>query len=88
MHRTGRYRKLNLVFGIFPFVAAVLLALMHENSPPVQLWLSIVSVALVGSVHALIRRADTPRFRQRSRFADHVECVLLQLLNILHIDIS
>ncbi len=44
MHRTGRYRKLNLIFGLFPFVAAVLLALMREDSHPIVLWLSIVSV--------------------------------------------
>ena len=42
MHRTGRYRQLNLIFGIFPFISAVLMSLMREDSPQVQLWLSIV----------------------------------------------
>lgn len=42
MHRTGKYRRLNLVFGLFPFVAAIFLSLMREDSPPVVLWLSIV----------------------------------------------
>ena len=45
MHRTGKYRSLNLIFGIFPFVAAVLLARMREDSHPIVLWISIVSVA-------------------------------------------
>ena len=44
MHRTGKYRSLNLIFGIFPFVAAVLLARMREDSHPIVLWISIVSV--------------------------------------------
>ncbi|KAL7282876.1 hypothetical protein ACG7TL_002290 [Trametes sanguinea] len=42
MHRTGKYKKLSLIFGIFPFVAATLMALMREDSPPIQQWLSIV----------------------------------------------
>ena len=53
MHRTGRYRQLNLIFGIFPFVAAVLISLMREDSPQVLLWLSIVRIekGKFGSVH-------------------------------------
>lgn len=43
MHRTGKYRRLNLIFGLFPFVAAILLSMMREDSPSVQLWFSIVS---------------------------------------------
>ena len=43
MHRTGKYRSLNLIFGLFPFVATILLSLMREDSPDVQLWFSIVS---------------------------------------------
>ncbi|KAH9923694.1 MFS general substrate transporter [Epithele typhae] len=46
MHRTGRYRTLNLVFGLFPFVSAVLISLMREDSSPVILWLSIVLALL------------------------------------------
>ncbi|TBU53937.1 MFS general substrate transporter [Dichomitus squalens] len=54
MHRTGKYRKLNLIFGIFPFVAAILLALMHENSSPAQLWLSIASIIPLGFGNAVV----------------------------------
>jgi hypothetical protein len=42
MHKTGRYRTINLTFGIFPFIATVLIATMHENSSPARLWLSII----------------------------------------------
>ena len=56
MHRTGRYRRLNLIFGIFPFIATILLSMMREDSPSVQLWLSIVSPPLWRSfVHSLTR---------------------------------
>lgn len=43
MHRTGKYKRLNLIFGLFPFIATVLISIMREDSSPVQLWLSIVS---------------------------------------------
>jgi len=42
MHKTGGYRIINLTFGIFPFIATVLIATMHENSSPARLWLSII----------------------------------------------
>ncbi|KAJ7101365.1 vacuolar amino acid permease [Mycena belliarum] len=42
MHRTGRYKKFNLIFGIFPFVGAVLISLMREDSGPIHSWLSII----------------------------------------------
>lgn len=42
MNRTGRYKQLNLIFGLCPFLAAILLTRMREDSPPAQLWLSIV----------------------------------------------
>lgn len=44
MHRTGKYKMLNTVFGFFPFVAAVLIATLNQNSSDARLWLSIVSV--------------------------------------------
>ncbi|KAM5542022.1 hypothetical protein V8D89_004332 [Ganoderma adspersum] len=50
MHRTGKYRKLNLVFGLFPFVAAILISLMNENSPAPQLWLSIIPLGFGNAV--------------------------------------
>jgi Na+/H+ antiporter NhaD/arsenite permease-like protein len=46
MHRTGKYKRLNLIFGLFPFVAAILLSLMREDSPPIVLWLSIVRACI------------------------------------------
>ena len=49
MHRTGKYRRLNLIFGLFPFIAAILLCLMREDSSPAQLWLSIVGGRLLFS---------------------------------------
>ncbi|KAI0792604.1 MFS general substrate transporter [Abortiporus biennis] len=50
MHITGRYKTLNLVFGLFPFVAAILLSLMKETSPQVQLWLSILPLGFGNAV--------------------------------------
>ena len=42
MHRTGRYKLINLIFGGFPFIGAMLITFMKQDSPPAQLWLSIV----------------------------------------------
>ena len=42
MHSTGRYKLINLIFGFFPFIGAMLITLMKPDSPPAQLWLSIV----------------------------------------------
>ncbi|KAJ7765625.1 MFS general substrate transporter [Mycena metata] len=50
MHRTGRYRKLNLIFGIFPFVGAVLISFMRQDSGPVQSWLSIIPLGFGNAV--------------------------------------
>ncbi|KAI0761482.1 vacuolar amino acid permease [Trametes elegans] len=50
MHRTGKYRQLNLIFGIFPFVSATLLSFMREDSPPVQQWLSILPLGFGNAV--------------------------------------
>lgn len=46
MHRTGKYKLLNMVFGCFPFIATVLIATLNQNSSPARLWLSIVLTAL------------------------------------------
>ena len=43
MHRTGRYKTINTVFGWFPFIGAMLIATMREDSNPFRTWLSIVS---------------------------------------------
>ncbi|KZT11174.1 vacuolar amino acid permease [Laetiporus sulphureus 93-53] len=50
MHRTGKYKLLNLIFGLFPFTAAILLSLMREDSPPAQLWLSIIPLGFGNAV--------------------------------------
>ncbi|KAJ6523477.1 major facilitator superfamily domain-containing protein [Mycena vulgaris] len=50
MHRTGRYKKINLIFGILPFVSAVLIALMREDSGPIQSWLSIIPLGFGNAV--------------------------------------
>jgi hypothetical protein len=42
MHRTGKYKMINLIFGSFPFLATSLIAMMQEDSGPMQSWLSIV----------------------------------------------
>ncbi len=42
-HKTGKYKRLNLIFGLFPFVAAILLSMMREDSRPIVLWLNTVS---------------------------------------------
>ncbi|KAF7298294.1 Vacuolar amino acid permease [Mycena kentingensis (nom. inval.)] len=50
MHRTGRYKAINLVCGAFPFVGAVLLARMRLDSGPVQSWLSIIPLGFGNAV--------------------------------------
>ncbi|KZT74098.1 MFS general substrate transporter [Daedalea quercina L-15889] len=50
MHRTGKYKTLNLIFGLFPFVAAILLSLMREDSPSFQLWFSIIPLGFGNAV--------------------------------------
>lgn len=42
MHRTGKYKMINLVFGLFPFIGGLLITFIHEDSGPWQSWLSIV----------------------------------------------
>jgi len=42
MKRYGRYKTMNMVFGILPFCAAILMTQMKETSSPAHLWLTIV----------------------------------------------
>ncbi|KIJ06515.1 hypothetical protein PAXINDRAFT_164671 [Paxillus involutus ATCC 200175] len=42
MHRTGKYKLINLVFGFFPFIGIFLITFMKETSGPLQMWLSII----------------------------------------------
>ncbi|KIM80081.1 hypothetical protein PILCRDRAFT_98046 [Piloderma croceum F 1598] len=50
MHRTGRYKMINLIFGCFPFIGALLITFMKEDSPPTQLWLSIIPLGFGNAV--------------------------------------
>ncbi|KAI0294667.1 vacuolar amino acid permease [Multifurca ochricompacta] len=50
VHRTGKYKFLNLIFGAFPFMAAVFITRMTEDSGPIQLWLSIIPLGFGNAV--------------------------------------
>ncbi|KAH8100375.1 MFS general substrate transporter [Cristinia sonorae] len=50
MHRTGKYKLINMIFGLFPFTATILLSLMREDSPDIQLWLSILPMGFGNAV--------------------------------------
>ncbi|KAJ7753427.1 hypothetical protein DFH07DRAFT_774173 [Mycena maculata] len=59
MHKTGRYTAINLIFSIFPFVGAILISRMREDSGPLQSWLSIMRGSIGVHLRILIVR---PRF--------------------------
>ncbi|KAJ7612093.1 vacuolar amino acid permease [Roridomyces roridus] len=42
MHRMGRYKTINSIFGIFPFIGALLIYNIREDSGPLQSWLSVI----------------------------------------------
>ena len=42
IHRTGRYKTMNAVFGWLPFIGVTLIATMREDSNVFRTWLSIV----------------------------------------------
>ncbi|KAF5351470.1 hypothetical protein D9757_012871 [Collybiopsis confluens] len=50
MHRTGKYKMINMIFGIFPFVGTVLISRIHENSGWVQSWFSIIPMGFGNAV--------------------------------------
>ncbi|PPQ91935.1 hypothetical protein CVT25_000978 [Psilocybe cyanescens] len=50
MHKTGRYKKINLIFGAFPFIGAVLIYHIREDSGPLQSWLSIIPLGFGNAV--------------------------------------
>ena len=43
MHATGRYKFINLIFGIFPFIGAVSIYMLKIDSNFWMQWFSIVS---------------------------------------------
>ncbi|KAH8977413.1 MFS general substrate transporter [Lactarius hatsudake] len=50
MHRTGKYKLLNLIFGAFPFLAASFITQIREDSGPAQLWFSIIPLGFGNAV--------------------------------------
>ncbi|KAE9408977.1 MFS general substrate transporter [Gymnopus androsaceus JB14] len=50
MHRTGKYKMINLIFGIFPFIGTVLISQIHENSGWIQSWFSIIPMGFGNAV--------------------------------------
>lgn len=50
MHRTGKYKLINLIFGFFPVIGISLITLMREDSGPLQMWLSIVPLGFGNAV--------------------------------------
>ncbi|KAF9060230.1 MFS general substrate transporter [Rhodocollybia butyracea] len=50
MHRTGKYKMINLIFGIFPFIGTILISQIHENSGWVQSWFSIIPMGFGNAV--------------------------------------
>ncbi|KAH7924071.1 MFS general substrate transporter [Leucogyrophana mollusca] len=50
MHRTGRYKMINLIFGFFPFIGIMLITQMREDSGPLQMWLSIIPLGFGNAV--------------------------------------
>ncbi|KAJ7582283.1 hypothetical protein C8J56DRAFT_246309 [Mycena floridula] len=50
MQKTGKYKRVNLIFGIFPCIGAVLIWLMQEDSGPIQSWLSIIPLGFGNAV--------------------------------------
>ncbi|KAI5899095.1 MFS general substrate transporter [Schizophyllum commune H4-8] len=50
MHRSGRYKALNLTFGILPLVSTVLIYLIREDSNDAHLWLSIIPLGFGNAV--------------------------------------
>ncbi|KAF9445772.1 MFS general substrate transporter [Macrolepiota fuliginosa MF-IS2] len=50
MHKTGKYKLLNLIFGFFPFIGAVGICLINENSGFIQSWFSIIPLGFGNAV--------------------------------------
>jgi MFS family permease len=50
MHRTGKYKLINLIFGAFPFMAACFITQIREDSGPAQLWFSIIPLGFGNAV--------------------------------------
>src|SRR5262245_20668488 len=42
IHRTGKYKIINMIFGVFPLVGTILMMQITEDSGWLQKWFSIV----------------------------------------------
>ncbi|KAF8173296.1 vacuolar amino acid permease [Pholiota molesta] len=50
MRRYGRYKTMNMIFGAFPFLAAMLMMQMKESSNQAHLWLTIMPLGFGNAV--------------------------------------
>ncbi|KAF8959682.1 vacuolar amino acid permease [Flammula alnicola] len=50
MRRYGRYKTMNMIFGILPFCAAVLMTQMKEDSNQAHLWLTIMPLGFGNAI--------------------------------------
>ncbi|PPQ99167.1 hypothetical protein CVT24_009258 [Panaeolus cyanescens] len=50
MHKTGRYKAINLIFGAFPFIGATLIYTLREDAGPIRSWFSIVPLGFGNAV--------------------------------------
>jgi len=50
MHKTGKYKTLSIIFGIFPIFAALALARLQPDSWAVTQWLSIVPLGFGNAI--------------------------------------
>ena len=75
MHATGRYKTINLIFGVFPFIGAVLIYRMREDSGPIQSWLSIVGCFFLPIIYLphTQRFIDPSWFWQRCRVTNFAQ---------------
>jgi len=47
MHKTGRYKVMNLTLGWLPFFSAMIISSLRTDSPPLLTWVCIVCVNVV-----------------------------------------
>jgi len=50
LKKTGKYKALNVIFGIFPTAAAIMIANLHMNSPILAQWISIIPLGFGNAV--------------------------------------
>jgi MFS family permease len=50
IHRTGRYKNLNMILGILPFIGTQMILFMNEDSGWLQKWFSIIPLGFGNAV--------------------------------------